>query len=159
MQRNRVKQTFLAIGLVLGALPCIVEAAPIDKFVLSGPLSVPAGSPFSLTVTAEDALNNVVPLYTGTVDFSSSDFLAILPASYTFVLADSGQHMFSMVFNTIGTDQVTAFDDANRAISGFARVSVVAPVPEPETYAMVLIALGLLGFMARRGKQREAAVA
>ena len=34
---------------------------------------------------------------------------------------------------------------------------VLSPVPEPETYAMVLAGLGLLGFMARRRKQKEAA--
>jgi hypothetical protein len=33
---------------------------------------------------------------------------------------------------------------------------VAAPVPEPETYAMMLAGLGLLGFMARRRKQKAA---
>ena len=36
-------------------------------------------------------------------------------------------------------------------------VAVFAPVPEPETYAMLLAGLGLLGFMARRRKQKESA--
>jgi hypothetical protein len=31
------------------------------------------------------------------------------------------------------------------------------PVPEPETYAMLLAGLGLMGFVARRRKQREVA--
>ena len=31
------------------------------------------------------------------------------------------------------------------------------PVPEPETYAMILAGLGLMGFMARRRKQNAAA--
>jgi len=35
---------------------------------------------------------------------------------------------------------------------------VAAPVPEPETYAMLLAGLGLLGFVARR-RQRKLAVA
>jgi hypothetical protein len=34
----------------------------------------------------------------------------------------------------------------------FRTASVVAAVPEPETYAMMLAGLGLLGFMARRKK-------
>jgi len=32
-----------------------------------------------------------------------------------------------------------------------------APIPEPETYAMMLAGLGLMGFVARRRKQKEAA--
>jgi hypothetical protein len=35
--------------------------------------------------------------------------------------------------------------------------SGVAPVPEPETYAMMLAGLGLLGVVARRRKQKSAA--
>ena len=37
--------------------------------------------------------------------------------------------------------------------------SPVTPVPEPETYAMLLAGLGLLGFAARRRKQKESALA
>jgi hypothetical protein len=35
--------------------------------------------------------------------------------------------------------------------------NLTAAIPEPETYAMLLAGLGLLGFMARRRKQKEAA--
>jgi len=35
--------------------------------------------------------------------------------------------------------------------------SYVVPIPEPETYAMMLAGLGLLGFAARRRKHNEAA--
>lgn len=37
-------------------------------------------------------------------------------------------------------------------------LTTTAPVPEPESYAMLLAGLGLLGFIGRRKKQQEAAV-
>ncbi|MDO9011164.1 MAG: FxDxF family PEP-CTERM protein [Gallionella sp.] len=36
---------------------------------------------------------------------------------------------------------------------GIWSVSTVSPIPEPETYAMLLAGLGLVGFMARRRKE------
>ena len=37
--------------------------------------------------------------------------------------------------------------------------TTTAPIPEPETYAMMLAGLGLMGFVARRRKRNEAAAA
>ena len=45
---------------------------------------------------------------------------------------------------------------ALRAVTAGSAISVSA-VPEPETYAMMLAGLGLLGFAARRRKQAQAA--
>jgi hypothetical protein len=39
---------------------------------------------------------------------------------------------------------------------GEIRGFLIAAVPEPETYAMMLAGLGLLGFIARRRKQKAA---
>lgn len=43
---------------------------------------------------------------------------------------------------------------ALRTISITAQDAVTAPIPEPETYAMMLAGLGLLGFMAKRRKRQ-----
>jgi len=60
-----------------------------------------------------------------------------------------------------------SFGDGKGAGLGFSQFGVntvytegtpvTTPVPEPETYAMMLAGLGLLGFMARRRKQQLAA--
>lgn len=63
--------------------------------------------------------------------------------------------------NSGGTDPLTL----NNAWSSwsipntqyFASFDVAAPIPEPETYAMMLAGLGMLGFMARRRKLKAAA--
>jgi hypothetical protein len=45
----------------------------------------------------------------------------------------------------------------SQAVSDPAVSYQVGAIPEPETYAMMLAGLGLLGFMARRRKQKETA--
>jgi outer membrane lipase/esterase len=52
-------------------------------------------------------------------------------------------------------DDVHPTATAHRAL-GDAFYAATAPVPEPETYAMMLMGLGLLGLVARRRKQQAA---
>lgn len=63
-----------------------------------------------------------------------------------------------------GLNTIDFYIEGNGVTDGFAlrtvsfvADTVTAPVPEPETYAMMLAGLGLLGFMARRRKQQAAA--
>ena len=68
---------------------------------------------------------------------------------------DIGASSFSMDISGIGR----GFGDGGLTAPGAAfTVSMidapVAAIPEPETYAMLLAGLGLLGFMARRRKQK-----
>jgi sugar lactone lactonase YvrE len=87
--------------------------------------SVVAGTPVSLTVTAEDDAGNPAP-YLGTVHFSSTDPLADLPPDYTFTAADNGVHTFTdVILRTAGNGSVTATDTTN-TITGTATVSVAA---------------------------------
>jgi hypothetical protein len=54
-------------------------------------------------------------------------------------------------------DSFPANDFHGSNVSAILVRDTIALVPEPETYAMMLAGLGLLGFMARRRKQKEAA--
>jgi len=90
----------------------------------SGQRSTAAGAPFSFTVTALDAFNNIATGYTGQVHVSSTDGAAVLPANYSFTTTDAGVHTFSVTLKTAGSQTVTATDTATSSISGSASISV-----------------------------------
>jgi hypothetical protein len=69
-------------------------APVVTHFGVTGPSSTVPGAPFSITVTALDAADNVVTGYTGTVTFSSTDPGATLPPDYQFSPGDRGVHVF-----------------------------------------------------------------
>jgi hypothetical protein len=80
-----------------------------------------------LTVTALDALGNVVTDYTGNVRFTNSDTNAAvsLPVDYEFVAADRGVHTFNGVtLATAGKQTITATDTGLAATTGTGQVTV-----------------------------------
>lgn len=56
----------------------------------------------------------------------------------------------------VGNPAYYGFTAANGAATDGHFVTSAAPVPEPESYAMLLAGLGLLGSIARRRKQQAA---
>jgi hypothetical protein len=103
--------------------------SPTGSFVVSGfPSPTGAGAAGTFTVTAKDANGNTNPNYVGTVHFSSSDNLAVLPPDYTFTAADHGVHAFSATLNTPGTQSLGATDFTNR-VTGSQYGIVVNPGP------------------------------
>jgi hypothetical protein len=83
-------------------------------------------------VTAQDSSNNTATGYSGTVHFTSSDSLAILPADSTL---SSGSGTFSATFRTAGNQTITGTDTGNSAITGTSSATAVSsggtapPVP------------------------------
>jgi hypothetical protein len=72
----------------------------------------------SFTVTAKNADGTTATGYTGTVQLTSSDPQAVLPANYTFTAADHGMHTFSATLKTAGTQSVTATDVVTFGLGG-----------------------------------------
>lgn len=86
-----------------------------------------AGVAQSFAVTLRDAYGNIATGYRGTVNVSSSDTLAALPAAYTFTAADAGVHTFSATLKTSGGQTLVVTDSVNTAITFMQRDIHVAP--------------------------------
>src|SRR5262249_47638004 len=108
-----------------------LTSAPASSpaFAITGPSSTTAGAPISFTVTPPDASGNVLTNYTGTVDFSSFDSQAILPANYTFTAADQGVHTFTATFKTAGSQALFVADTATPSMNGRELGLLVNPGP------------------------------
>ncbi len=89
------------------------------SFGASGyPTTATGCTPFSITVKVYDAEGNLATGYRGTVQFSSSDSLAMLPAPYTFTSTDAGQHTFSVSLMTSGLQSITVTDESSQLVLG-----------------------------------------
>src|SRR5262249_18705008 len=66
------------------------------RFQVSAATAETAGTPFPVTVAALDANGNPAYNYTGTVQLTSTDANAVLPANYTFSASDLGAHVFNV---------------------------------------------------------------
>ncbi|GFE56990.1 S8 family serine peptidase [Geobacter sp. AOG1] len=96
-----------------------ITPAAASAFIIDVPAAATAGTPFTVTVTAQDSYGNTDTNYTGTVQFTSSDSGAvILPANYHFVASDNGSHAFTNVtLVTAGSQTVTLTDTTNSSMT------------------------------------------
>jgi hypothetical protein len=104
-----------------------VNPAAPDHFRVMAPNSVTAGIRFDVIVVMQDAFNNTVTSYVGTVAFTSSDPDpgVRLPANYTFRVSDRGVHFFTneTILITPGDQTVTVTDTAS-GITGSVTITV-----------------------------------
>jgi hypothetical protein len=79
-------------------------------------------------VTVYDVNGNVATGYRGTLQFTSTDGAATLPAPYTFTAADAGTHRFpaAVTMRTLGPQLVTVTDTATPTITGSRRTTVTS---------------------------------
>src|SRR5208282_3285532 len=84
--------------------------------------SATAGTAFNFTVTALDQNNFTVPGYAGTVHFTSTDPLAVLPANTTLT---SGSGTFSVTLKTAGSQTITATDTVTSSLTGTSNTVTV----------------------------------
>jgi len=93
----------------------VVNGGAVDHLVLNAPTIATAGTPFSITVRAEDVYGNTTSAYTGTVGFSSSDPDAFLPTPYQFTTNDLGaKTLGGVILRAVGTQTITVSDNSGR---------------------------------------------
>ena len=124
-----------SVAALLWQLPTLatIAAGNATSFLLtidgkSDSITVEANKAFSITVRALDNSLSTADTYTGTINFSSSDTQARLPAAYTFTSNDRGQKTFSLgaTLLTAGAQTITIKDAANQALQGEISVNVTA---------------------------------
>ena len=97
------------------------EISQLPSFAVTGfPSATTAGVPATVTVTALNANGTIDTAYTGTVQFTSSDSQAVLPANFTFTAADGGVYAFSVTLKTGGSQSITATDTVTASMTGAA---------------------------------------
>ncbi len=100
-----------------------ISPAAASHFVVNSPETAIAGTAGNYTVTADDPYGNVATGYNGTVQFSSSDGQAVLPASSTLI---NGTGTFDVTLKTAGTPSITATDTTTPSITGTTNGIVVS---------------------------------
>ena len=92
-----------------------VNPAAAAHFLVAAPGAATAGTAFNFTVTAQDAFNNLVAGYAGTVHFTSTDGIAALPVNSTLT---NGTGTFSTTLKTAGVQTITATDTVSPGFTG-----------------------------------------
>jgi uncharacterized repeat protein (TIGR01451 family) len=106
-----------------------VSAPPL--FALEAPPTAGIGLPVSMRLLVESSVTNIALAgYLGTLHFTSSDGLAVLPADYTFTAADAGIHSFQVTFNTLGSQTITMTDTHSAGFNRTNLLNVLAAVPD-----------------------------
>jgi hypothetical protein len=111
-----------SVSGITGVASLTVNPGAATLLLVSSGTSQVAGTPFTMTVKAEDAYGNTATTYTGTIHFTTSDTDSnvVLPPNYTFLPGDLGTYSFSdgATLITIGTQSVTATDTTTSSITG-----------------------------------------
>ena len=133
-----------------------VAAALVDPGAFSDMITftIPGTSDIASTTVANNLLsmlnidNGMVSLY---MEMGATDMLM---GQYSFD-GTTGSTWHTMAGLTSGSYYYQITGDANGSKGGFYSISsTVTPVPEPETYAMLLAGLGVVGSLYRRRKSR-----
>jgi len=111
---STVTATDTAIASLKATAVTVVSAATASQFTVAAPATTTANTALQSQITAVDAYGNVAKGYTGTVHFTSTDSLAVLPADVTL---PNGTRQVTVKLKTAGSQTFTATDAVNAGIT------------------------------------------
>jgi len=121
---DTITATDVANPSITGTGSFTIQPGAATRIGLVAPASTYAGSPISVTLTAYDLYGNVATSYGGTVVFTSSDPVALLPGSSTIT---NGTGTFTAYMETAGSQTITATDALNSLAATSGSISVTIP--------------------------------
>lgn len=95
-----------------------VAPAAATTLAVQAPSPQTHGQQFQVSVTAKDTYGNVATGYAGTVQYTSTDSAAVLPANQTLTSGVASPSPYVTLNTTTSTQTVTATDTANSSITG-----------------------------------------
>jgi hypothetical protein len=119
-----VTATSTANPSIAGMTSILVTPGSTARFIVSAPPTATSGTAFNFTVIAVDLIGNTTHAYTGTVQFTSTDGSAVLPANSTLT---NGIGVFSATLNTAGSQSIVATDTVTGSITGAFGIEVSKP--------------------------------
>jgi hypothetical protein len=135
------------------------DNAGLDRFMISRIGSQTAGSEFTFAVTAIDGMGRVNTGYTGTVSLTTNNGISpgghasIMPATYTFTSADTGQHVFAAkMFNAKSDTVITVSGDGRTATSNAFAVATAPAASITVTPSSVTLGAGGVTTLAAQAR-------
>lgn len=178
MTKSKIKLAFVAAGLLTAS--CFAQPANAAVLDLSFSTTLQPGHTAVSATDLQATVNgsSVVTALTGEIDLGGTDYSVSLLAPHFYfgfndnVLTTASPHVdgsgLAFIADSIGfilfnnSGVITLSNDSGFPFifpSGAATVTVTAAVPEPTTWAMMILGFCSLGFMAYRRKTNRAALA
>ena len=116
----------------------------VPTLTVSAPASATPGVPFNISVTAQDSAGAIVTGYSDSVQFTSSDGSAILPANSTLT---NGSGSFQVTLRTAGNQTLTVTDTiyANLTVTS-GSIAVSPPLPPTISTSFGMPSIPLNGY-------------
>jgi hypothetical protein len=120
------------VSLIVCGLGCGTSDAPPSATIdLAMPTDAAAGTPVTMHLTIRDPAGQPVTGYKGVVTFTSTDESGAMPAPITFTGIENGVATTSVMFMTVGRQQVFASDGSSPKATGVAAAVVHGLVYTP----------------------------